>query len=84
MSHGQPPHIQRIVPCHCGSRDAYWHGQEDGEREYCCDRCWNLRECLAALKALVSIFDPDTQAIYRFARPQIEAARAAIAKAEGR
>lgn len=43
MSHGQPPHVQKIVPCECGSSDAYWHGPEDGLREYCCDRCWRIR-----------------------------------------
>lgn len=26
------------IPCVCGSRDAYWHG--DTRREYCCDECW--------------------------------------------
>lgn len=83
MSHGQPPHIQRIVPCECGSTGAYWHGPEDGAREYYCDRCWDLRECLAALRALVDIFNPDTQAIYAFAKPEIETARQLIAKAEG-
>jgi hypothetical protein len=29
-----------IVPCPCGSREPYWHGPEDGRREYCCDECW--------------------------------------------
>jgi len=36
---GQPPYIQRIIPCDCGSREPYWHGPE-GRREYCCDACW--------------------------------------------
>jgi len=26
------------IPCACGSRNAYWHG--DIRREYCCDECW--------------------------------------------
>jgi hypothetical protein len=34
----------RVVPCECGSRDAYWHGPEDGAREYCCDDCWKRRQ----------------------------------------
>ena len=71
------------VPCACGLREAYWHGPKDGIREYCCERCWNLRECVAALKALVNVFDPDRQSIYRFAQPQIEQARTAIANVEG-
>lgn len=44
MSHGQPPHIQRIVPCECGSTNAYWHGPVDGAREYACDRCWDRKQ----------------------------------------
>ncbi len=28
----------RAVPCECGSRDAYWHG--DTLRVYACDACW--------------------------------------------
>lgn len=35
---GQPPYIQKVIPCECGSRDAYWHG--DLLRVYCCDKCW--------------------------------------------
>lgn len=31
---------QRVVPCECGSHEAYYHGPEDGRREYCCDKCW--------------------------------------------
>ncbi len=27
------------VPCRCGSRDARWHGPEDGLRQYGCDKC---------------------------------------------
>lgn len=33
----------KIVPCECGSADAYWHGPEDGLREYCCDFCWRKK-----------------------------------------
>jgi hypothetical protein len=40
----QPPYIQKIVPCECGSLEPYWHGPEDGAREYCCDGCWKRRE----------------------------------------
>lgn len=29
-----------IVPCPCGSREAYWHGDPEGYRVYCCDKCW--------------------------------------------
>ena len=29
-----------ILPCDCGSRDAWWHGPEDGLRVYCCAPCW--------------------------------------------
>lgn len=32
-----------IVPCPCGSSEPYWHGPEDGRREYCCDACWKVR-----------------------------------------
>lgn len=35
---GQPPHIQRIIPCSCGSSEPYWHGT--ATRVYCCDACW--------------------------------------------
>jgi hypothetical protein len=34
----------RAVPCACGSTEAYWHGPEDGAREYACDACWELRQ----------------------------------------
>jgi hypothetical protein len=37
----QPPPQPKYVPCACGSHDAYWHGPEDGLREYACVRCWN-------------------------------------------
>lgn len=43
MAHGQPQYAQRIVPCECGSTEPYWHGPEDGAREYCCDVCWAKR-----------------------------------------
>ena len=33
MSHGQPPHVQSIVPCECGSLEPYWHGPEDASYE---------------------------------------------------
>ena len=32
------------VPCACGSHEAYWHGPEDGLREYACDACWRRRK----------------------------------------
>jgi hypothetical protein len=31
------------MPCECGSDDAYWHGSEEGLREYVCDDCWRDR-----------------------------------------
>lgn len=34
-------YAQRPPPCPCGSREAYWHGPEDGLREFLCDACWN-------------------------------------------
>jgi len=37
----QPQNIQTIIPCDCGSTEAYWHGDRSGHREYCCDECWN-------------------------------------------
>lgn len=37
---GQPPYVQKIIPCDCGSTEPYWHGPEDGLRVYCCDACW--------------------------------------------
>lgn len=42
-----------VIPCACGSREAYWHGPEDGARAYCCDPCWQAqlrREALAAYR----------------------------------
>jgi hypothetical protein len=39
----QSQHIQKIVPCECGSLEPYWHGPEEGRREYCCDACWDRR-----------------------------------------
>ena len=38
MSHGTY-YGPKIVPCECGSREPYWHG-ENGLRVYCCDKCW--------------------------------------------
>lgn len=29
-----------IIPCECGSTDAYWHGH--GSRWYGCEVCWAL------------------------------------------
>jgi hypothetical protein len=40
---------QRVVPCECGSRDAYWHGPENGTREYACDPCWERIQAIRAL-----------------------------------
>lgn len=37
----QPPYVQKIIPCTCGSLEPYWHG--DTERVYCCDACWQAR-----------------------------------------
>ncbi len=36
----QPPYVQKIIPCNCGSHEPYWHGPKDGTRVYCCDACW--------------------------------------------
>lgn len=47
---GQPPYIQKIVPCECGSREAYWHGPPEGMRDYCCDACWKRRNELLSRK----------------------------------
>jgi hypothetical protein len=30
------------IPCHCGSREVYWHGPETAIRVYCCESCWEL------------------------------------------
>lgn len=84
MSRHETYYQQRPVPCECGSHDAYWHGPEQGLREYCCDDCWDKRECVKALRSLVNTFDPDKQAIYEFARPQIEKAKHVIDETEGR
>jgi len=62
MSHGQPPHIQHIVPCACGSHDAYWHGPEDGARVYCCDVCAMTIERIADQVAREILADPDFRA----------------------
>lgn len=43
MSKSSNYSVLRIVPCECGSTDAYFHGPEDGLREYCCDSCWAVR-----------------------------------------
>lgn len=43
-------YAQRVVPCECGSREAYWHGPEDGLREYACDPCWQRMEEIRAMK----------------------------------
>lgn len=52
----QPPHIQRIVPCECGSSEAYWHGPPEGIRVYCCNVCWVAKkargDCDDAVDAL--------------------------------
>lgn len=32
------------VPCECGSTEAYWHGPESGQRQYCCDPCWKKKD----------------------------------------
>lgn len=31
-------YAQRVIPCECGSREAYWHGTT--LRWYGCDACW--------------------------------------------
>ena len=42
---------QKVVPCPCGSPEPYWHGPEDGLREYCCDVCWARRKLEDAQRA---------------------------------
>lgn len=37
----QPPYVQKIIPCECGSTDAYWHG--DTLRFYGCLTCWKRK-----------------------------------------
>ena len=32
-----------LIPCDCGEVSAYWHGDNYGRREYCCNSCWSLR-----------------------------------------
>ena len=83
MSRHETYYQQRPVPCPCGGSGAYWHGPEHGLRGYYCDVCWDRRECLRVLKGLVSTFDPNRQAMYEFARTQIEQARKVIEQVEG-
>ena len=78
MSRHEVYYQQRITPCECGSTVPYWHGPHDGLREYMCDNCWDKRELAQALQDVIALFDPDKQAIYSFARPQIERAKAVI------
>ena len=43
MSRHEVYYQQRVVPCPCGSHEAYWHtGTADdiGTRFYACDACW--------------------------------------------
>ena len=42
-------YAQRVIPCECGSRDAYWHGPEHGSRVYACDSCWERMQGIASL-----------------------------------
>lgn len=40
MSHNLPPANRApVVPCECGSREAYWHDIGTGKRVYACDPC---------------------------------------------
>ena len=48
---GQPPYIQKIIPCECGSPEPYWHGKEDGVRVYCCNACWAAEQKKPSAKA---------------------------------
>jgi hypothetical protein len=32
-----------VQPCECGSRDASWHGDRYGLREYYCPKCYNQK-----------------------------------------
>lgn len=57
----QPPYVQRVVPCTCGSRDAYWHGPKEGLREYMCSACYAARSPTGRL----SISKPNPQVIRR-------------------
>lgn len=43
----QPPYIQKVTPCECGSTEPYWHGPADGLRIYCCDACWEKKTQLS-------------------------------------
>ena len=31
-----------MIPCKCGKIEAYWHGDVEGFRMYCCDKCYIL------------------------------------------
>jgi hypothetical protein len=44
MSRHETYYQQKVVPCECGSHEAYWHGPEGGVRVYCCDKCWSKIE----------------------------------------
>ena len=58
----------------------------EGERLRC-QKCLEAEKAaagtLTALEGLVEVFNPERQVIYNFARPQIDVAHAAIAKAKG-
>lgn len=41
MGHHGVYYAPKIVPCACGSHEPYWHGPPEGQREYCCDTCWD-------------------------------------------
>lgn len=51
MKHTQPTSVRLSPACDCGHPDAYWHGDRNGQREYMCKSCWDLK---TAYKGIVT------------------------------
>lgn len=65
----------------CNNKNYYPQAVLMQDMQFIVRACNAHDDLVAALNDLVSTFNPDEQALYNFARPKIEAARAALAKA---